>query len=179
MHNVSQLESQRLVLVASTAAHVRTELETPDQLGTMLGASVSSAWPSGEYDSDAMQFFLARLEEGGAAAQGWYGWYALTNVAPDAGRTLIGGGGYFGPPGADGTVEIGYSVLPEWQRQGVASEIVAMLVAHAMTFAQVARVIAHTAHDNLGSTKALLNNGFIAAGNGEAPGTLRFERQRP
>ena len=178
MHKLSQLESPRLVLVASTAAHVRTELEAPEQLGAMLGASVSSDWPSGEYDRDAMLFFLARLEEGGPAVEGWYGWYALSKSATIAERALVGGAGYFGPPDADGTVEIGYSVLPQWQRQGVASEVVAMLVAHAMTFATVARVIAHTAEGNLGSVKALLNNGFVAEGSGDDPGTLRFARSR-
>ena len=42
--------------------------------------------------------------------------------------TLVGAGGYFGPPDADGTVEIGYSVLPEWQRHGYATQMTEALV---------------------------------------------------
>jgi [ribosomal protein S5]-alanine N-acetyltransferase len=169
------LESSRLVLVASTAAHVRTELEAPEKLCLMLDATVSPAWPSGEYDRDAMEFFLSRFEEGGESVEGWYGWYALGPGRDGASRELVGAGGYFGPPGEDGTVEIGYSVLPEWQRQGYASEMVKTLVANAFTFPGVARVIAHTTADNPASIKVLLTNSFRAVGPGEEAGTLRFE----
>jgi len=172
------LESSRLVLVASTAAHVRTELETPEKLCLMLDATVSPSWPSGEYDRDAMEFFLSRFEEGGESVEGWYGWYALGRGSDGASRELVGAGGYFGPPGEDGTVEIGYSVLPEWQRQGYASEIVSTLVAHAFTFPDVARVIAHTSAENVGSIKVLSANGFQPAGPGEDAGTLRFKTAR-
>ena len=170
------LESSRLVLVAATAAHVRTELEAPEKLCLMLGATVSPAWPSGEYDRDAMAFFLSRLQEGGASVEGWYGWYALGPGNDGCSRALVGAGGYFGPPGEDGTVEIGYSVLPEWQRQGYAGEIVGVLVAHACTFPTVARVIAHTSAKNAPSIKVLMAAGFQAAGAGEDEGTLRFAR---
>jgi [ribosomal protein S5]-alanine N-acetyltransferase len=172
------LESSRLVLVATTAAHVRTELEAPEKLCLMLDATVSPAWPSGEYDRAAMEFFQARFEEGGESVEGWYGWYALGPGRNGAARELVGAGGYFGPPGEDGTVEIGYSVLPEWQRQGYASEIVKTLVAHAFTFPGVVRVIAHTSAENDASMKVLSANGFQAAGPGEDAGTLRFEAAR-
>lgn len=178
MHNSTSLQSGILTLVASTATHVRTELEAPDQLAHLLGAVVSSAWPSGEYDRDAMEFFLARFEEGGESADGWYGWYALSPDDGSAPRTLLGGGGYFGPPGADGMVEVGYSILPEWQRRGYASEIVKLLAAHAFTFSRINRIIAHTAEDNLASIKVLVRSGFQPAGPGAEAGTLRFELAR-
>ena len=165
--------------MASTAAHVRTELEVPGKLCLMLDATVSPAWPSGEYDRDAMEFFLSRFEEGGESVEGWYGWYALGPGNGGASRALVGAGGYFGPPGEDGTVEIGYSVLPEWQRQGYASEIVRILLAHAFTFPMVSRVIAHTSADNAASIKVLLSAGFLIAGAGEDPGKLRYESARP
>lgn len=170
------LESQRLRLVASTEAHLLTELNAPEQLGAMLGAVVSNAWPSGEYDRDAMEFFLARLQEGGPTAVGWYGWYALGKEG--GGLALLGAGGFFGPPGADGDVEIGYSVLPEWQGRGYASETVRLLVDHAFSFDAVRRVVAHTAEGNAASIKVLARCGFVAAGAGAEPGTLRFERSR-
>jgi ribosomal-protein-alanine N-acetyltransferase len=173
------LESSRLVLVASTAAHVRTELEAPEKLCLMLDAAVSPAWPSGEYDRDAMEFFLSRFEEGGESVEGWYGWYALGPGSDGASRELVGAGGYFGPPGEDGTVEIGYSVLPEWQRQGYASEIVGTLLGHAFTFPGVVRVIAHTSAENPASIKVLTGNGFQHVGPGEETGMLRFEHARP
>lgn len=174
----NSLQSELLTLVASTATHVRTELEAPEQLAHLLGAVVSPEWPSGEYDRDAMEFFLSRFEEGGESAQGWYGWYALSPDGGSGPRTLLGAGGYFGPPDADGTVEVGYSVLPEWQRRGYASEIVKLLAAHAFTFSQVNRILAHTAKDNSASIKVLVRSGFHPDGPGAEAGTLRFECTR-
>src|SRR5215211_3999190 len=74
MNNPIQLYTPRLTMIAATLEHVRIELEAPEQLSTLLDAQVSSAWPTGEYDRDAMEFFRARLEEGGTAVEGWYGW---------------------------------------------------------------------------------------------------------
>jgi len=178
MKNQMILESDRLTLVASTATHVRTELETPGQFADLLGAVVSPNWPSGEYDRDAMEFFLARFEEGGESAEGWYGWYALGPLDEPGPRSLLGAGGYFGPPDDDGSVEVGYSVLPEWQRRGYASEIVRLLVRHAFTFPRTRRIIAHTAENNLASIKVLLRSGFQRVGAGPEAGTLRFECPR-
>ena len=178
MQNKTSLESDRLTLVASTATHVRTELEAPGQLAQLLGAIVSPAWPSGEYDRDAMEFFLACFEEGGESAEGWYGWYALGPHDQPGPRSLIGAGGYFGPPDAQGTVEVGYSVLPEWQRRGYASEIVRLLTAHAFTFTRTKRIIAHTTEKNLASIRVLLRCGFQQVGAGAADGMLRFECPR-
>jgi [ribosomal protein S5]-alanine N-acetyltransferase len=149
------------------------ELETPLLLADKLNAVVSTDWPTGEYDRDAMEFFLSCFEQGGEAAQGWYGWYAINIDPVSATRSLVGSGGYFGPPDSDGVVEIGYSVLPEWQRRGYATEIVKTLVAHAVSFEKTTRVIAHTAPENEASKKVLLSNGFTEVGMDE--GNLRYE----
>jgi [ribosomal protein S5]-alanine N-acetyltransferase len=178
MSNVKILQSHRLTLIASTLAHIRTELEAPDHLATLLNAEVSPEWPTGQYDRDAMEFFHARMEEGGEKAEGWYGWYAVRAADAEGPRTLVGGGGYFGPPGVEGTVEVGYSILPQWQRRGYASEIVQTLVKHAFTFANVERIIAHTTEANPASIAVLVRSGFHAAGTGPEAGTLRFEHLR-
>jgi [ribosomal protein S5]-alanine N-acetyltransferase len=178
MNNIKSLRSGRLTLIASTLAHVRTELESPDQLAALLSAAVSTEWPTGEYDRDAMEFFRARLEEGGEEVEGWYGWYAVRAADLEGPRALVGAGGYFGPPDAEGTVEVGYSVLPEWQRRGYASEIVEILVKHAFTFGNIERVIAHTTEANPASISVLLRCGFHTEGAGPEVDTLRFERSR-
>jgi hypothetical protein len=95
MNNKKILESHRLTLIASTLAHLRTELESPEQLSRLFNAVVSPAWPTGEYDRDAMEFFRARLEEGGAAVEGWYGWYAVRAADQEGPRALVGGAGYY------------------------------------------------------------------------------------
>lgn len=59
-------------------------------------------------------------------------------------NTLIGLGGYAGPPTSDGSVEIGYSIAPSYQRQGLATELTLALVDFALANPGVSRVLAHT-----------------------------------
>jgi ribosomal-protein-alanine N-acetyltransferase len=141
-----------------------------------LNASVSNNWPSGEYDRDAMEFFLSCFESGGEKALGWYGWYAINTDSISGERSLVGAGGYFGPPDSNGVVEIGYSVLPEWQRRGYATEIVNALVSHASTFEKTNSIIAHTSPENEVSKRVLISSGFRETGVNE--GNLRFEHTR-
>ncbi|MER3514457.1 MAG: hypothetical protein C4310_08775 [Chloroflexota bacterium] len=56
---------------------------------------------------------------------------------------LVGSGGFKGPPHA-GAVEIGYSVLPQYQGKGYATEMVAGLVRRALKHAEVDRIVAET-----------------------------------
>jgi [ribosomal protein S5]-alanine N-acetyltransferase len=163
-------------LISSSAEHIRIELESPWLLAEKLHAVVSGNWPSGEYDRDAMEFFLSCFEKGGEAVQGWYGWYAIKTDNTDGQRFLVGAAGYFGPPDNDGIVEVGYSVLPEWQRRGYATEMVHLLVSHAFTFATTRKIIAHTAVENEASIRVLISNGFSHAGVDEHK--LRFELTR-
>lgn len=167
-----------ITLIASTLTHIRTELEAPEELANLLDATVSSAWPTGEYDRNAMEFFRTCFEQGGKEVEGWYGWYAIRDQNAETPRVLVGAAGYFGPPSADGIVEIGYSVLPEWQRRGYASEIVKTLIENAFSVSGVTRVIAHTTKENPASIAVLLRCGFLNAGPGQEPGTIRFERSR-
>jgi ribosomal-protein-alanine N-acetyltransferase len=174
----TQLYTERLLMIAATLEHFRTELESPKHLGILLDAQVSSAWPPGEYDRDAMEFFRARLEEGGTEVEGWSVWYAVRKADRQGPRALVGAGGYFGPPDSEGVVEIGYSVLPEWRRMGYASEMVQALLERAFSHGQVRKVIAHTTESNRASIGVLLQCGFLAAGVGKEADTLRFERCR-
>lgn len=170
--------SPQLTLVAATLAHLRAELDAPEKLAVLLDAEVSSEWPPGEYDRDAMEFFRTQLEEGGAKVEGWYGWYAIREADEVSVRALVGGGGYLGPPDGEGTVEIGYSLVPRWRRRGYAGLMVAALVARAFTFDSVARAIAHTTEENVASVAVLLRCGFERTGAGRESGTVRFERER-
>lgn len=170
----TQLRTARLTLIPATAAHVRAELASAGEFGAMIGAEVPASWPPGEYDADAQRYFLERLDEAGDAGTGWYGWYA---VGADGGApaTVVGAGGYFGPPTDDGVVEIGYSVCDEWRGRGYATELAGTLAAHAAAQPGVTRVIAHTTERNPASVKVLERCGFVSAGAGAEPGSLRFE----
>jgi RimJ/RimL family protein N-acetyltransferase len=168
------LRTPRLRLVPATAAHVRAELAEPPRLHALLDAEVPASWPPGEYDRGAQEFFLAQLEAGGDAVVGWYGWYAVRAADADGPAAVVGAGGYFGPPTADGVVEIGYSMTPEWRGRGYATELARALAARAAAFPGVRTVIAHTTDANAASVAVLARSGFVRVGAGAEPDSVRF-----
>ena len=91
---------------------------------------------------------------------------------------LVGTCGFKGPPTADGTVEIGYGILPEFRRHGYATEATQGLITHAFAHPEVARVIAETFPDLFPSIGVLRKIGFSYAGEGSEPGVVRYELRR-
>ena len=165
----------RLLLLAASRALLTAELHKPQYFPVLLGAALPAEWPTGEHDRETMLYALDRLTEGGRTAAGWYGWYALRKADDDTPRTLIGAGGFMGPPDEAGTVEIGYSVAADWRGQGLATELVAGLVQQAANTSMVRRMVAHPGADDPASQQVLLHNGFELLGPAE-DGRLRFER---
>jgi RimJ/RimL family protein N-acetyltransferase len=104
-------------------------------------------------------------------------YFVLRSASPDE-RVLIGTGGYKGPPNADATVEIGYTVASEYHRQGFATEASQGLLRHAFTFSEVRRVVAETMTDLTASIGVLEKLGFRYIGDGEDPGVIWFELLR-
>jgi [ribosomal protein S5]-alanine N-acetyltransferase len=172
------LHTARLDLVAATMAHHDAELQSPQRLGLLLRAEVPVGWPPGEYDRPALEFFRARLQESPEAI-GWYGWYAVRRGTRGEPEVVVGAGGYFGPPGPEGFVEIGYSVVESFRRQGYAKEMVGALLEHAFATPGVVRVIAETTLPNVGSVRVLERCGFVAAGAGREPDSVRFACDNP
>jgi ribosomal-protein-alanine N-acetyltransferase len=93
-------------------------------------------------------------------------------------RVLIGSTGYKGPPSAEGTVEVGYSIVSDHRRRGYASEAVRGLVRHAFGVPEVRRVIAETLPELTPSIGVLRKCGFELVGEGSEPGVIRYELAR-
>ena len=159
----------RLDLVAGSVALAEAELRGDGSFAAQLGCRVSASWPPGEYDRHAIEFLRDRMRAGGAVNAGWYTWYAIEREA----SALVAAGGYFGPP-VDGMVEIGYSVVREAQRRGLASEFAAALVKRAFAHRLVRVVRAHTYETNPASIRVLERCGFRRVGPGESPGAIEF-----
>ncbi|WP_375435286.1 GNAT family N-acetyltransferase [uncultured Hymenobacter sp.] len=165
----------RLILLAASRALLTAELHKPRYFPVLLGAVLPTDWPPGEYNQEAMHFFLDQLTAGGRTAAGWYGWYAIRKATSTTPKTLVGAGGFMGPPDASGTAEIGYSIAADWRDQGLATELVTGLIEQAANTGMVRRLVAHTRPDNPASQQVLLRNGFSSFGT-DTEGRIRFER---
>ena len=168
-------QTPRLTLLATSRALLTAELHKPHYFPVLLGAAMPAEWPTGEYNRAAMEYFLEQLTAGGRTAAGWYGWYALRKAEGDTPRTLVGAGGFMGPPDAAGTAEIGFSIVADWRGQGLGTELVAGLGQQAAATGMVQRLVAHTEAGNLASQRVLLGNGFELIDPAD-DGRLRFER---
>lgn len=170
------IATERLELVPATVALARAALDTSEALAARLDVVVPDTWPPEFLDPPALEFTLDRLAEGARQAGWWLHFVVLTRGA--RGRTLIGSAGYKGPPSPDGTVEVGYGIVRDHQRQGYASETVRALLEHAFAVPAVHRVIAETLPELTPSIGVLRKCGFRLVGDGSEPGVIRFEITR-
>lgn len=160
----------RLTLVPATLAHAQAEIDDRAAFAQLLGAHVPENWPP-ENTVDALPLFLEWLT---AAPEhsGWFGWYALAQE--DGVPTLVAAGGFLGPP-QDGEIGLGYSVLPQFEGRGYASELAAGLLRWALAQPGVTRIAAETEWANPASVRVLEKVGFTSAGPGAESGGTRFE----
>jgi [ribosomal protein S5]-alanine N-acetyltransferase len=173
-HAAPVLATDRLDLIPATVESTRAAISDVPQLGRLLNAAVPPSWPPDLLDRPALTFTLGKLRKGPGQA----GWWLYFVVLRAGGRALIGTVGYKGPPSNDGTVEVGYGILPEYQRRGYASEAVRTLVATGFAVPQVHRIIAETLPSLTPSIGVLTKCGFSFIGEGSEHGVIRYELRR-
>jgi ribosomal-protein-alanine N-acetyltransferase len=167
---VPLLQTPRLDLVPGTEGHLRAEIEGREALARSLEVDVPSSWPPLFYDADAIRFALNWLAERPSDAErGFAFYYFVRRGTAGAAPLLVGAGGFKGGPDAAGVVEVGYSVVPEHQRQGYATEAVAGWVDFAFASSDVRAVMAHTLASLGPSIRVLEKVGFRFAGAGADP----------
>jgi RimJ/RimL family protein N-acetyltransferase len=138
--------------VDGTHALLSAALEGRNALGGLLGVSVAEGW---EGFPDALPIVRAAYEKNPEG----HLWGSLFFIEPEV-STLVGFGGFKGPPSPDGVVEIGYAIAPVFRGQGLATDAVTQMVQRAFAGVAVRAVDAHTlGHDNP-STRVLQKTGF-------------------
>ena len=170
------LRTERLELVAATLELVQAERMGSVHLEKKLGAHVPPSWPPPLNDGDSLRWTIEQLSQDPALV-GWVCWYFLHREHGT--KRAVGVGGFAGRPDAKGVVEVGYSIVPECHRLGLAPEAVRALLAWAFGHREVTRVRAHTRPELVPSIRVLEKCGFQRVGEGTEPGTLRFELPRP
>lgn len=171
-----KIRTIRLELVAETDVLGTAEVAGSSRLAEALCADVPQNWPP-ENVRDVVELFATKLQRDPELA-GWMNWYWIL-VEPATGRrTLIGSGGFTSRP-IDGVVAIGYSLLPQYQRKGFATEAVQALATWAFSHPEVRKIIAETLPDNEPSIQVLKRAGFGKVPGATEPGHVRFELCRP
>jgi ribosomal-protein-alanine N-acetyltransferase len=164
---LENLRTERLTLVALTPELAQVALEDRAKLEPMLGARVPEAWPGADFAT-----MLPRIARG----------VEQTGVEPTrlidhtADRTLIGETGFHGPPDGSGTVEVGYSIVPDYRGRGFASEATRALIERAFERPGIRRVTAECLDNNIASLKVLERMGMRHVSS--AAETLRFELRK-
>ena len=96
-------------------------------------------------------------------AQPWLG-RAIVRTEPDGTTRFVGTAGFHTPPDADGRVEVGYRVEPQYRRQGVATEVVRALFDWAAREHGIHRFRASVAPGNVPSRAIISRLGFRQTG---------------
>lgn len=169
------VRSPRLEIVNGNLEHAKAELSNREKLSELLNAEIPSNWPPPLNDEASMNFFLKYIEENPDSTE-FIMWYII--LEEDKKRKAIGNIGFKGKPDETGTIEIGYSIIEEYQQMGFASEAVSAMVDWAFTRPKVERVIAETLENGFPSQKVLRNNSFNYIGQGSEPGVIRFEHTK-
>ena len=92
----------------------------------------------------------------------------ITGIVWDPERRLaVGRAGYHGPPDADGMVEVGYSIDPQYRRQGYARAALRALLARAAADPAVRTFRATISPDNVASRDLVLAHGLTEVGEQE------------
>lgn len=122
-------------------------------LAALLEVTVEE-WPpeGGEWDRDAARFFREQVDRPEFDPN--FGPYYVVRDG-----LLVGSAGFFGAPGEQGEVEIGYSVCATQRRLGIATEVVGLLCDLAAS-SGASGIRARTNTANQASIRVLHRNGF-------------------
>jgi [ribosomal protein S5]-alanine N-acetyltransferase len=169
------IETPRLLLISVSEALLEGDRKGRG-LDEMLGVVVPKTWPPEYWDAKAIDYLYA-LIRAHPHSRGWARYVALKQAS--AIPVLIGGCGCTQPPESRDEVEIGYSILKEFRRNGYITEALNAFIPWIFTYSRVHAVCAQT-YPHLAATIGVLRKcGFVMDGTGKDPGTVLFRLKRP
>ena len=148
------LISKNLKLVSCDAGILQAAISGNEMLAELLGVEVPEHWT--EFGPMAFQYALDMLPVDTIP----HSWCTYFPIHIEDNR-LVGSGGFKGQPSAEGIVEIGYEITPQYRNRGLATEYAQALIDHAFSSPEVKMVIAHTLSHENPSTSVLTKCGFI------------------
>jgi len=165
------LFTQRLELVEGTVATLRAAIDDLTKLGELVHARVPASWPPEHLDRQAIEWMIRHLEDPARQGSANFYWVILRDGATS--RTLVGGCGYHTP--SEGTLQVGYGLVPDFHRRGIATEATRAVVAELSGRPNVKRIVAETYPDHVASLGVMRKCGFEFVGPGSEAGTVQYE----
>ncbi|GCE06977.1 GNAT family N-acetyltransferase [Dictyobacter aurantiacus] len=165
-----QLTTPRLLFLPLSLELKKVTLHDKSRLAELMDIRVPEDWPGPGY-ARALPFFIQLMEQDPSGAV-WDG-----AIVRREDRTLIGDMGFKGGPNASGRVEIGYSIVPAYRRQGYASEMARALIERAFQLPTIAAVTAECDESNIASIRVLEHVGMQRQGRKDH--MLLWEIQKP
>jgi len=144
----------KLILKQCDAEILHEAIKGHEHLARKLNVTVPENYT--EFGVEALRYALDKLSES-EDEKGWWTYFPIHQQD----NKLIGSGGYKGGPTLDGTVEIGYEIMPEYRNRGLATEMTEGLVQNAFNDERVNRIVAHTLGQENASTMVLKKCGFV------------------
>ncbi len=164
------LRTSRLELIAATADSVMLEMHDIRGFASALGVAIPPSWPPPLHDRDSQAWYVDLLRDEDTV--GWGLWYVIVAQSE---RQLAGTAGFKGKP-HDGSCEIGYSVLPQFQGSGYATEASRCLMHWAFQHPALEYIAAETLPDLVPSIRVMEKCGMRFAGDGAIEGDVRTVR---
>lgn len=177
------IRTQRLDLIAITPALLQCEMEGgagfAARFSALAEAEIPPGWPPQDWEPHVLAFVLRQVTAQPETV-GWTRFVALREGASGR-RTLVGTVGAI-PPGtemahaAPGEIEVGYGILPAFQRRGIATEALAGMMDWVRSRLKVGAFVAQTFPALHASIRVLEKSGFELTGGGFQEGTILYRR---
>jgi ribosomal-protein-alanine N-acetyltransferase len=158
-----RLITERMELRPLPAAAANVLPESREDAGRILGALVPLDWPQADL------LVVLRVQASASTSDERFGMWVM--IERESG-SVVGDVGFIGPPSEGGSIEIGYSVIPDRRRRGYATEAARAIVDWALRESRVKVVVASCDNDNEPSIRTLERIGFLRVD--EADGQIRW-----
>lgn len=167
------INTERMSLVPATVRLYLLELHDRPAFASNLNAKIPDEWPPDQITPEVIEEFIGRMQ---ARDRKIWSFYWLLRQKVSEFPILIGSGGFLAHE--NGTLEIGYSILSDYQNKGYATEAVRSMLQWALSSLKKDCIIANTYPHLKASIRVLEKNGFHFKGDGSEEGTITYEFRR-
>lgn len=148
-----KITTDRLQVITFEVAMIKAMLEGANGLEQLIGFAVPSDYPMDVYK----QFFPYKIDRFSKQPEE-NKWEGL--IINSENKTVIGDIGFKSGPNEKGEINIGYSILPNYQGKGFATEAAIGMVAWGLKQPGVEKIIATCSPDNNASIRVLKKAGL-------------------